>query len=391
MIPEHHSSRIELSESALQNNLRFLHRTLGKNVKISSVIKGNAYGHGIPVYVPLAEKCGVDHFSVFSAAEAHLVLRSRTKDSHIMIMGDLHPGEYDWAITNGISFYVYNLDQLRSALQVATEIRQSALIHLELETGMNRIGLEPAELKEAVQIVQQNPSRVKVVGVSSHYAGAENVSNYLRVQNQLKSYNDQCEWIETLGIHGFIRHTASSSAALTYPETRMGMVRIGIAQYGFWPTQEVRMHYFLNTGKDINKRMVDPLKRILTWKSRIINIKEVGPGEFVGYGNAYLTTRKQQIAAVPVGYYHGFARNLSNLGRVLVNGKRAAVVGVVNMNMMLINVTDIKTVQSGDEVVIIGKQGKLQITVASFSDMTNHLNYEILVRLPEGIPRVVVS
>lgn len=364
---------------------------VGKDVIVSSVIKGNAYGHGINSFVPMAERCGVDHFSVFSASEAERAFASRRNDSHIMIMGDLHNDEYAWAIENGISFYIYNLVQLKAAIKTASTLGKKALVHLELETGMNRLGLEQEELKQALNLVKASKNSIEVMGICTHYAGAESIGNFVRVHDQIASFNSLCQYAQKMGIISFVKHSASSSATLIYPETRMDMVRVGIAQFGFWPTEEVRMRYLLEHQPQNSKRFNDPLKRVLSWKSRIINIKEVGPGEFVGYGIAYLTTKKQKIAAVPVGYYHGFARSLSNLGRVLVNGKRAAVVGVVNMNMMLINVSDIKNVNINDEVVLIGKQKKLQISVASFSDMTNNLNYEILTRLPEEIPRLVVD
>ncbi|MDP8205795.1 MAG: alanine racemase [Candidatus Electryonea clarkiae] len=391
MNPKHHSSYIELSESALKKNIRFLKKTIGKGVQLSSVIKGNAYGHGIKTFVPLAERCGIDHFSVFSASEAMEAVNYSTKNSRFMIMGDLHPDEIPWAIENQVHFYIYNINQLEKTIKFADKLNKTASVHLELETGMNRFGLDNESLPEAVSLIKENTDRIIVEGVCTHYSGAESVSNFLRIQNQKKSFSKQCKWLQRKDIHNFMKHSASSAAALIYPETRMDMVRIGIAQYGYWPTEEVRMHYFMKNMKNTSSKMISPLKRILTWKSRIMNLKEVGPGEFVGYGNAYLTTKKQKIAAIPVGYYHGFARNLSNLGRVLVGGKRTAVVGVVNMNMMLINVTDIKDVKLGDEVVIIGKQNKLKISVTSFSDMTNYLNYEVLTRLPQDIPRIIVD
>ena len=139
------------------------------------------------------------------------------------------------------------------------------------------------------------------------------------------------------------------------------------------------------------QRMIDPLKRVMEWKSKVMCIRELQPGEFISYGTSYLTTRRERIAVVPIGYYYGFPRTLSNLGHVLIRGHRAPVVGPVNMNMVMVNVTEIPQVQNGDEVVIIGRQKKHQITLASFSDLTQILNYEVLMRLPADIPRIVVA
>ncbi len=386
-----HSSHIEISESALQKNIRFLKKQIGKKVIFSSVVKGNAYGHGIELFVPLAEKCGIRHFSVFSSTEALQVLKSRTQNSTIMLMGTIHKDDLEWAIENRISFYIFNLERLLAAKKASEKVGIPARIHLELETGLNRMGLKNVELDETTKYVKDNPGNFIVKGVCTHFAGAESVNNYLRIQNQLKVFSNLIRKLERRGLRTGLKHTACSAAALNYPETTMDMVRFGIAQYGYWPTEETRINYYIKNKLEQKQTMKDPLKRVITWKSRVVNVSEVDPGEFIGYGTSYLTTKKHKIAAVPVGYYHGFSRNLSNLGRVLIKGKRVSVVGLVNMNMFLVNVTGIQNVNIGDEVVIIGKQKNLQISVASFSDMTNYLNYEVLVGLPPDIPRVVVD
>ncbi|MBD3218401.1 MAG: alanine racemase [candidate division Zixibacteria bacterium] len=385
-----HTSRIELSLSALKKNIKFLQKIIGPRTIFSSVIKGNAYGHNIRTFVPMAEKCGIRHFSVFSAYEGLIAKQSLTQDSHIMVMGDLCASALEWAIENEISFYVFTVGWLEKTVKAAKKVGRPALVHLEVETGMYRTGLNEKELDRAIRIIKSNPEYLIVEGVCTHYAGAESISNYVRVQDQIHRFKETALDLARKGLKIRLWHTACSSAALRYPDTRMDLVRLGIAHYGFWPNKETQMHYFMHNGAPPNKKQIDPLKRVLTWKSRIMNIKDVGKGEFVGYGNSYMTARKQKIASVPIGYFHGFARQLSNRGYVLIQGRRALVVGIVNMNMMMVDVTDFPEVNIGDEVVIIGSQKKQQITVGSFSDMTQFLNYEILVRLPEEIPRVVV-
>ncbi|MBT3232030.1 MAG: alanine racemase [Calditrichaeota bacterium] len=384
-------SVIELSKSALKKNLRFLRKLIGKETIFSSVIKGNAYGHGIEVFVPLAEACGVRHFSLFDASEALRTLNSRTCKSDIMIMGAIDNDELEWAIENDISFYIFNRDRLINALDISKRIGKPTRVHLELETGLNRMGLIEKDLEDVIKIIMDEKEHFKIEGVSTHFAGAESVNNYLRIQNQIDKFKIMTNNLrrENAGI-GF-RHAACSAAVFNYPETIMDMVRVGIAQYGFWPNKETQLRYVLANSNDAMKKFNDPLKRVLKWKSRIIDVKHVKSGDFIGYGTSYQTSRAQKIASVPVGYFHGFSRNLSNYGRVLINGKRVAVVGLVNMNMMMVNVTDVPNVKIGDEVVIIGKQGRMQITIASFSDMTDNLNYEVLVSLQPDIPRIVVD
>lgn len=385
------TSHIELSKSAFQANINFLKEYIGEDVIFCSVIKANAYGHGISRFVPMAEECGVSYFGVFSADEARLAFEARTRaSSHIMIMGMIDNGALSWAIENEISFYIFEPDRLYAAIYQAKKLGKPARIHLHLETGMNRLGLDQEVLKEIAGVITENREWVTVEGICTHFAGAESVGNYVRIMKQIENFKTHFALLESLGVETGYRHTACSAAALNYPETRMDMVRFGIAQYGFWPNRETYMN-FVKNHPGIDEEHVDPLKRVISWKSVVMSTKKVEAGEFVGYGNVYLTSRDQTIATVPIGYSHGFARDLTNSGLVLVHGKRAPVAGLVNMNLLTVDVTDIPDVKKGDEVVLIGKQKQEEITVASFSEISSYLNYEILVRLPSEIPRYVVD
>ena len=380
------SSIIEISKSALQNNFKFLHNILGTDVKISSVIKGNAYGHGIESFVPIAEECGQNHFSVYSADEALRVKNISSNGPKIMIMGLIDNSELEWAIENDVEFFVFEQDRFNAALDAAKKIRKPAKIHIEVETGMNRTGFNLNQLKSVIQEIKNNQELLSFEGLCTHYAGAESIANYLRVKEQIKAYNKFYKWIKEQNVTPKTCHTACSAAAMRYPKTRMDMVRIGIMQYGFWPSSETLINY-LNKKEE----KIDPLERIINWKTRVMSTKEVNTGEFIGYGTTYLAHKKMKIATIPVGYSHGFSRSLSNQGRVLINGKRVGVVGMVNMNLMTVDVTDVPETKKGDEVVLIGRQGDLSISVVSFSELSNQLNYELLTRLPAKIPRVIVD
>lgn len=385
-------SFIELSKSSLEHNLRFLRELIGERPVFSSVIKGNAYGHGIDHFVPLAEQCGVRHFSVFSSDEAKRAAEAVTENSHIMIMGMISNDALEWAIRRDISFFVFEKDRLEHAISAAAGLGKPARIHLHLETGMNRLGFNENDLEDAVELILNNSEYCEVEGVCTHFAGAESISNHVRVQNQIDRFRQLNEKLESEGIKAKYRHTACSAAVFNYPETIMDLVRVGIAQYGFWPNRETCMNFMKKNGLNEEEMQInDPLDRVLAWKSVVMSTKTVESGEFVGYGNIYLTSRRQKIATVPIGYSHGFGRNLTNTGRVLINGERAEVAGLVNMNMLTVDVTDIPNVAKGDEVVIIGKQGEQEMTVASFSEMQNYMNYEVLVRIPSKLPRYIVE
>jgi alanine racemase len=204
------------------------------------------------------------------------------------------------------------------------------------------------------------------------------------VVDQIERFGAACRDLERHDVHPRHRHVACSAGLLRYPDSVFDLVRIGIASYGFWPSEELRATS-LRDDRD------DPLRRVLSWKSVMLSVNEVGEGEYISYGTSFLTSRRSRIGVVPVGYGYGFSRTLSNRGHVLVHGKRAPVVGTVNMNMIVVDVTDVEGTTVGDEVVLIGRQGDLEITVSSFSDMNNSLNYELLARLPDHIPRQVVD
>ena len=380
------TSYIEISQSAYTSNIRYLQKIIGKDVRISSVIKGNAYGHGIENIVPLAERSGIHHFSVFSSKEAYEALAVTSADSRIMVMGYLGDDEMAWAIENDIEFFVFDWNRLEGAISLAKKMKKKACLHLEVETGFHRTGFEYQEVKKLVAFLKENAAHYIFEGLCTHYAGAESIANYLRIKNQLTNYR---KFSRSFSRHGLIpryRHTACSAAALIYPATIMDMVRLGIAQFGFWPSPETHMFRFkkdTSTGND--------LKRLLSWKSRVMVVKEVPAGQFIGYGSSYLANRKTRIAVIPVGYANGFSRSLSNTGRVLIRGRRVPVIGTVTMNTMTVNVTDVPGIEKGDEVVIVGKQKRLSISISSFCEMSDQLNYQLLTRLPSDIPRIMVK
>ena len=377
------TSTIEISESALRDNLTFLRRELGET-RLSCVVKGNAYGHGIDTYVPLAHRCGVEHFSVFSANEAFEAHRALSGKAEIMIMGMIENGDLEWVIKNDISFFVFDLRRLEHAIGIAKRLKRQARIHLELDTGMNRTGFEKKTLKHVAEVVDREKEHLIVEGLCTHYAGAESIANYKRVRAQYRRFNKYCERLHERGVIPRSRHTACSAAAMSYPKSRMDLARIGIMQYGFWPSKETLITY-LNKQDD----KVDPLRRVISWKTRIMTMQDIKAGEFVGYGTSFMADSDMRVAVLPVGYAHGYSRSLSNLGRILVHGQRLGVIGMVNMNMTLVDVTHIPEAQVGDEAILIGQQGDLSISVASFGEATAQLNYELLTRLPHDTPRII--
>jgi len=379
-----HTSFIELEKNALNNNIRFIKDRLDPVVRYSMVVKANAYGHGIEELLPAIEECGVTHFSVFSVAEAMRVHKAKHEKCEVMIMGWVDDDYLQWAISHDVSFFVFTPERLKAAIEQASKMEKKARIHLELETGMHRTGFCADQLPEAFELLQNNKENLVLEGLCTHYAGAEDYTSFGRIERQIEKFNRLCELFDEKNLSPHYKHSACSAALLNFPETAGDLVRIGISSYGYWPNNETKMRYKMK--HDIEG---DPLDRILSWKSEILSVNRVPENEYVSYGKSYLTNRPSKIATVPVGYGYGFSRTLSNNGHVLVGGKRVPVVGAVNMNMMVLDVTDVENVAVGDEVVLVGKQGELEISISSFSDMNNSMNYELLTRLPHHIPRIV--
>lgn len=376
------TSIIEINKSALEANLAFIKKQIG-NRKLSCVVKGNAYGHGIEEYVPIAEQLGVNHFAVYSADEAERIHSIKHPETEIMIMGSVDDAALAWAIENGIECWMFELDRLEKAVELARDLGKKALLHIELETGMNRTGFKAKNLEKAAEILSKNNNQVEIVGICTHFAGAESISNYYRIKDQIDVYNRLVAQLNELNIKAKYYHTCCSAASLRFPEMMLDMVRIGILQFGFWPSQET----FIEFTRNQNTK-TDPLKRLITWKSAVMSIKEVNSGDYIGYGTSFLAQRDMTIGICPVGYSHGFSRSLGNQGRAVVNGTRVSVIGTVNMNCIALDLSEVSA-EKGDEVLLIGSDGIAEVSVASFSEFSNQLNYELLTRLPLNIPRIV--
>lgn len=381
-----HSSRISLSQSALLNNVNFLRKKIGPKPRMSSVVKANAYGHGIHQMVKMLEKCGVDHFSVASAFEAEEVLEACSPESDIMIMGILYDEDLEWVIENEIEFYVFHFDRLPKVLDAAKKVKKKAIVHLEVETGTNRTGLSPSHFKKSITFLKKHGDYIQFQGLCTHLGGAESFANQFKINAQIERYKEFLRDCKKKKFMPTYRHVACSASALVLPETRYDLVRIGVTTYGFWPSPEIYYAHLQEVGK-----MKDtPLRRVITWKTDVMDIKAVKAGEFIGYGTAYQATRNMDIAVLPLGYSNGYPRALSNKGQVLIHGKKAPIVGLVNMNLFMVDISHIPNVQVGDEVVLLGKQRNNTINVSSFTNVTQLLNNEMLSRLPTAIPRIIV-
>lgn len=378
-------SRIEIDAPALRHNLQQLQDVLAP-AQMAMVVKADAYGHGVERIIPIAESAGITEFAVFSAHEAWHVEQAATK-ARIQIMGHMDARSHEWAARHGMEPWVNDIADWEHCLHAANAAKDHGplQVHLEVETGMYRTGLVPENVLDAARQAADHDC-IEIRGICTHLGGAEDHRNAERIAKQLVIFDDVLDHLRDEGLEPPIKHVASSGAALISPELRMDMVRVGIASYGMWPTPEVRMRYeAMPHAKPLD------LRRVMTWRAEVMAIQDVPAGAHVGYGRTYTAPRDTRIAIIPVGYGDGLSRGLSNAGQVLVGGTRCPIVGHVNMNMVQVDVGHLDGVECGDEAVLIGQQGGEEIGIHSFAEGQEVVNYELMSRLSQDIPRVVID
>jgi len=343
-----------------------------------AVIKSNAYGHGIQEVSKIVSQNGADWLGINSLEEG-MSLREEKIKLPILIMGYIPLAKLGEAIKNNLSFVVYNRETIKQAERQASKLGKKAKVHLKLETGTNRQGIS---IKEIVPFTKfcLTLKNVFLEGIYTHYANIEDTLDPGFAMEQLRKFQKALQIIKVAGINIPIKHTACSAATILFPETHFDLVRVGIGLYGLWPSRETR----LSAGNSLK------LKPVLSWKTKIAQVKEVQKGETISYGRTFKTSRKTKIAILPVGYWDGYDRGLSNAGRVLLKGHFAPIVGRVCMNMIMVDVTDISGVKVEDEVVLIGKQGKNEITAEEIAQKLGTINYEVVTRINPLLPREVV-
>ncbi|MDP1625183.1 MAG: alanine racemase [bacterium] len=370
---------LEVNLGAIARNTAVLKSALSGRAAMMAVVKSNAYGHGMVECAKAALKGGADWIAVDELAEA-LELRTSGIKSPVLVLGFTMPELYETAAKKGVSLTISSLDSLR-ALAKAKLFRRLK-IHVKFDTGLHRQGIPESQVQQAVRVMEGKTFETKAIieGAYTHFAAMEDPAHEDYSLKQAGAFKSV---IFRLREKGFtpITHASASSGLLFSPDYYFDMARAGIAIYGLWPSPEIEAH----------SRRVLPgisLTPVLSWKTIVNEVKLVPKGALIGYDLTCEATRDSRIAVIPVGYWHGFPRSLSNSGEVLVGGKLAKVLGRVSMDMTVIDVTDIPLVKAGDEVVLLGKQGKTSISAEALASRAGTINYEIVTRINPLLPRV---
>ncbi len=373
---------LEISKQAYIHNLNFFRQLIGPDVELAAVVKSNAYGHGLEQIAAMAS--GADSFCVHALTEAQQ-LRQAGFSRDILILGPIPIEDLEQVIAGDFRMALFTRESAIRLAELAHAQQRTVRIHLKLETGTHRQGVDADGLDWFLDFLTQHPL-VVAEGVYTHFANIEDTTDHDYAEVQLTNFKHAVERLRAAGINPSKCHAACSAATLVFPETHFNMVRLGISQYGLWSSKETYLSYRLE-HPDASAN----LQPALSWKTRVSQLKQVPAGSYVGYGCTYQTTRSTRIAVLPVGYADGYDRRFSNQAHVLIGGNRAPVRGRICMNLTMVDVTDIPTVALGDEVVLLGRQGDQTVTAEHLANLAGTIHYEILTRINWDLPRLVVD
>jgi alanine racemase len=370
-------THIEIHAGNLLNNLS-LFKKITRH-KIMFVVKANAYGHGLREVIEITQSSpALDQYAVDSLTEA-LAVHSLQKQKPILVLGWTDRAELEELVANGFETVVPSEEHFRLLKRISGKLKRKALIHLKIETGTNRLGLDPEKAVALLKLIDER--RFEIRGIYSHFANIEDTTDPSFARQQLALFHSVLPHLPSPRIR---KHFSSSASSLLFPDTFFDVARIGISAYGYWPSRQTHALYL-----EKNERRID-LRPVLSWHTKVAQVKQLKKGAAVGYGLTYRTFNKAKIIVVPIGYYDGYDRKLSNSSQILVNGIKAPVRGRICMDMFMADVSHIKNVRVGDHVILIGHEGHEKLDADMLAEWAGTINYEILSRINPLIPRIIV-
>ncbi|MBI5588253.1 MAG: alanine racemase [Deltaproteobacteria bacterium] len=364
-----------IDTGALKHNYFQLRKKISGTTKVMAVVKANAYGHGDVEVAGVLEALGCEFFGVAIAEEGERLRKNRIK-SPIVLLGGVCPGQIRDIFELDLTPVVFDLTTAVALNSYAVKLGTVKRIHVKIDTGMGRLGLLPSEVVPFFMGLK-GLSNLRLEALLSHFVEAEagaGAGEY--TGRQLELFLKSADIIKGLGVSPEFIDMANSAAVVAHPGSHMDIIRPGIMLYGSYPAPGFAL--------DIS------LKPVMALKTRILHLKSVPAGFTVSYGRTFATTRESVIATLPIGYADGLPRKLSGRGEVLVRGARAGIAGRVCMDLTMCDVTNINGVAVGDEVVVIGTQGRETITVEEVAGKSDTISYEIFCNISGRVPRVYI-
>ncbi len=370
--------RAEIDLAAIDYNMESMRKNIKNGVKMTAVVKTNGYGHGA---VEIAEHIeGLDYLWGFAVAtfEEASELRQAGIKKPVLILGYTFPYCYEEIAGLSIRPAVFREDTIKQLSEAAVKTGKEISVHIAVDTAMSRIGIFPDDT--GLEIVKKtlDTKGIKAEGIFTHFSKADEKGRD-NTERQIAQFKAFCKRIaDETGYDIPIKHCSNSAGIISYNDANMDMVRAGITLYGLWPSDEV-------------PRDIVPLKPVMALYSHVAYVKEIEEGRAVSYGGTYVAKEKTRVATIPVGYGDGYPRSLSNKGYVLINGKKANIIGRVCMDQFMVDVSDISDIKTGDNVTLVGKNGREEITMEMLGDLSGRFNYELACDINSRVPRVFIN
>lgn len=365
----------EIDLAAVRYNFNKVRELAGSGSKTLAIVKANAYGHGAVHIARELEKCAVDFLGVAICEEA-VELRTAGIRSPIMVMGGVYNSQVEDVVAHLIIPVLFNIETALSLDAIAARNCLRLKVHIKLDTGMGRIGILPGDINSFFERLKTCKC-LEVDGLLTHLAVADTLSPPADdfTKAQMDMFLDLAARVRDMGFNPTYLHLANSAAIIRHLAPGFNLVRPGLMLYGVSPSHEP----------------ATDLMPVMTLKTRIAALKKVPAGSSISYRRTFITSRDSIIATLPIGYADGYNRQFSNRASVLIRGCRASIVGVVCMDMVMVDVTDIPEVREQDEVILLGKQGDKSIDAGELSEIAHSIPYELLCCIGRRVPRVYIN
>jgi len=368
---------LAISKKALKHNVTQFKKIVPKKSGLMAVVKSNAYGHGLIESAEIFQQAGCNWLGTVNLNEALLLRRAGIK-GRILVLSYFHPDKLVEAVRQNITLTIYHYKAAQQIDRISKKLRQRTKIHFKVDTGTSRLGILSEKCLPIIKKIKKLKN-IELEGIFSHFADAEN-PNQKFTTIQLNRFNLLINNLKKENINIPVKHFTCSAATLLNKKSHLNLVRLGISLYGLWSIE--------NNGTKIKKQYSRfNLKPALAWYSKIIQIKELPAKTSVGYGLSYKTSKKIKIALIPVGYWEGYDRKLSNKGEILIRGHRCKIRGRICMNLTMVDITGLKNVKVGDKVTLIGQDSNQKISADELAEKTDTINYEVITKINPLLPR----
>lgn len=365
---------LEINLDNIKNNYEKIRKAIGGNTEIMAVIKANAYGHGSISIGKELERIGVNMFAVSILSEA-IELRNEGIDSNILVLNYTPKSQFIRLLEQNISQSIYSYNDAKELSKLAIKEGKVANIHIKIDTGMNRLGflVEEESVGEIEKISKLE--NIKIEGIFTHFACSDE-KNKDFTRGQYKKFKWTIDQLEKRGVYISKKHISNSAAVADLPEYNLDIIRPGLILYGYYPSEYV--------SKELK------LKPAMALKARISHIKTIKKDQGISYGQNYITHKETKVATIPIGYGDGYSRMLTDKSYVWVKGKTCKIIGTICMDQMMIDVSEVKDLNRGDEVVLFGYEDD-HPKVEDIAEKLNTINYEIICMMNRRLPRIYMK